>query len=69
MAALEAMHAELGIDEGTSLTGWDGMPIDYGACVGVVCAAEDAPDLHLSVGAWLAKHGEGIQTSGPIPPP
>ncbi len=39
------------------------MPIDYGACVGVVCAAADAPDLHLSVGAWLAKHGEGTQTS------
>ena len=60
IAVLEAAHAELAIDEETGLTSWDGTPVDYRACVGVVCAADDAPDLHLSVGAWLAKHGDGI---------
>ena len=60
IAALEATHAELAIDEETGLTSWDGTPVDYRACVGVVCAADEAPDLHLSVGAWLAKHGGGI---------
>ena len=56
LAAFEAAHAELAIHEETGLTSWDGEPVDYGACVGAVCAADDEPDLHLPVGAWLAKH-------------
>ena len=63
IAALEATHAELAIDEETGLTSWDGGQVDYPACVGVVCAADEAPDLHLSVGAWLAKHGGGIASA------
>ena len=35
----------------------DPRPADYRACVGAVFAADDEPDLHLPVGAWLAKHG------------
>ena len=57
LAALQRAHAELAIEEETGLTRWDGEPVDYRACVGAVCAADEKPDLHLPVGAWLAKHG------------
>lgn len=56
IAAIKSARADLAIDEDTGLTSWDGSPIDYPACVGAVCAA-DEPDLHLPVRSWLAKHG------------
>lgn len=62
LLAFEALHAELSIDEETGPTSWDGEPVDYGACVGAICAAEE-PDLHLSVGAWLAKHGGALASA------
>lgn len=55
-AAFEEAHAELAIDDETGLTGWDGEPIDYHACVGSVCAADEPPDFDLPVRSWLAKH-------------
>src|SRR5690606_12734866 len=55
IAAIKSAHADLAIDEDTGLTSWDGSPIDYPACVGALCAA-DEPDLHLPVRSWLAKH-------------
>jgi hypothetical protein len=56
LSAFEHAHAELAIHEETGLTSWDGEPVDCRACVGAVCAADEEPDLHLPVGAWLAKH-------------
>lgn len=57
LTAFEEAHAELAIDDETGLTSWDGEPIDYRACVGSVCAADEPPDFDLPVRSWLAKNG------------
>ena len=58
LLALCTFHHRLVHEGGFTLeAGEDGEPVDYRACVGAVCAADEEPDLHLPVGAWLAKHG------------